>query len=195
MVSRHFSRAVRLVACQDCIWSDIRRHGHGRLHPRVNRDRNPRANSDSLFSVDSLGDRHGENILLDTTNGDCVHVDFNCLFGMVSAHSVWVASRLTTHHQGFTWFEIAEKVPFRLTQNVVDGFGVTGVEGVFRKCCEITMRILRENRTPLVSVLESFVHDPLVELGLSPPSTKVSLYNAQVLHIHAQCVAHRSERG
>lgn len=32
----------------------------------------------------SLGDRHGENILVDTTNGDVVHVDFNCLFGMVS---------------------------------------------------------------------------------------------------------------
>ena len=27
-----------------------------------------------------LGDRHGENILFDSTNGDCVHVDFNCLF-------------------------------------------------------------------------------------------------------------------
>lgn len=27
-----------------------------------------------------LGDRHGENILLDSTNGDVVHVDFNCLF-------------------------------------------------------------------------------------------------------------------
>lgn len=27
-----------------------------------------------------LGDRHGENILFDSTNGDVVHVDFNCLF-------------------------------------------------------------------------------------------------------------------
>lgn len=31
-----------------------------------------------------LGDRHGENILLDTTCGDVVHVDFNCLFNKVS---------------------------------------------------------------------------------------------------------------
>ena len=30
-----------------------------------------------------LGDRHGENILFDATNGDCVHVDFNCLFSKV----------------------------------------------------------------------------------------------------------------
>ncbi len=32
-----------------------------------------------------LGDRHGENILFDSTSGDCVHVDFNCLFNRVSA--------------------------------------------------------------------------------------------------------------
>lgn len=31
-----------------------------------------------------LGDRHGENILFDSTNGDCFHVDFNCLFNRVS---------------------------------------------------------------------------------------------------------------
>jgi len=30
-----------------------------------------------------LGDRHGENILFDATNGDCMHVDFNCLFDKV----------------------------------------------------------------------------------------------------------------
>jgi serine/threonine-protein kinase ATR len=27
-----------------------------------------------------LGDRHGENVLIDTCNGDTVHVDLNCLF-------------------------------------------------------------------------------------------------------------------
>lgn len=31
-----------------------------------------------------LGDRHGENILLDATTGDCVHVDFAFLFDRVS---------------------------------------------------------------------------------------------------------------
>ena len=32
-----------------------------------------------------LGDRHGENILLDATTGDCVHVDFAFLFDRVRA--------------------------------------------------------------------------------------------------------------
>ncbi|KAG8747053.1 serine/threonine-protein kinase M1 [Ceratobasidium sp. 414] len=92
-----------------------------------------------------LGDRHGENLLFDTINGDIVHVDLNCLF-----------------ERGAT-FEIPETVPFRLTQNMVDGFGVTGVEGAFRTACEVTMQLLRDNYGPLISVLDAFVHDPLVE--------------------------------
>jgi len=31
----------------------------------------------------SLGDRHLENILMDSHTGDVVHVDFNCLFEKV----------------------------------------------------------------------------------------------------------------
>jgi serine/threonine-protein kinase ATR len=30
-----------------------------------------------------LGDRHGENILMDTVTGDCIHIDFACLFDKV----------------------------------------------------------------------------------------------------------------
>jgi serine/threonine-protein kinase ATR len=45
-----------------------------------------------------LGDRHGENILIDSTTGDCVHVDFSCLFD-----------------KGLQ-LEKPEVVPFRLTQ-------------------------------------------------------------------------------
>lgn len=33
-----------------------------------------------------LGDRHGENILFDSKCGDCVHVDFNCLFNRVHTY-------------------------------------------------------------------------------------------------------------
>ena len=33
-----------------------------------------------FFVVLGLGDRHGENILFDASNGDTVHVDLNCLF-------------------------------------------------------------------------------------------------------------------
>ncbi|KAF9006738.1 hypothetical protein BDQ17DRAFT_1389499 [Cyathus striatus] len=92
-----------------------------------------------------LGDRHCENILLDDTTGDLIHVDFNCLF-----------------EKGKN-LETPERVPFRLTQNLVDGLGVTGVEGVFRIACELTLQLLRDNKDTLMSVLDAFVHDPLVE--------------------------------
>lgn len=56
---------------------------------------------------------------------------------------------------------IPELVPFRLTQNLVDGFGMTGVEGVFRRCCEETLRVLRERSSVIMTILEVFKHDPL----------------------------------
>ena len=95
--------------------------------------------------VVGLGDRHGENILLDQESGDCVHVDFSCLFD-----------------KGLE-LETPEMVPFRLTQNIVDGLGAGGYEGVFMRASEITLSVLRGHREALMSVLETFVHDPLVE--------------------------------
>ncbi|XP_073435201.1 serine/threonine-protein kinase ATR isoform X1 [Dendrobates tinctorius] len=92
-----------------------------------------------------LGDRHGENILFDSLTGECVHVDFNCLF-----------------NKGET-FEVPEIVPFRLTHNMVNGMGPMGTEGLFRHACEVTMRLMRDQRESLMSVLKPFLHDPLVE--------------------------------
>ncbi len=34
------------------------------------------------------------------------------------------------------------QVPFRLTQNMMDGFGPAGPDGAFRRCCEITLEVL-----------------------------------------------------
>lgn len=46
---------------------------------------------------------------------------------------------------------------------MVDALGVTGYEGPFRRSSETIMRILRQNEDSLMTVLETFVHDPLVE--------------------------------
>ena len=92
-----------------------------------------------------LGDRHGENVMCDERTGECVHVDFDCLFD-----------------KGLT-LGIPELVPFRLAPNMVDALGVTSYAGVFRRVCEITLRVARSNKDALMSVLEAFVYDPLVE--------------------------------
>jgi len=100
-----------------------------------------------LGYIVGLGDRHGENILVDTTTGRVVHVDFDCLFcrGMQ--------------------LERPETVPFRLTQNCVSALGITGVEGAFRESCQVSMGVLRDkhNRETLLSVLQVYIADPLIE--------------------------------
>ncbi|KAI9844262.1 MAG: serine/threonine-protein kinase M1 [Sclerophora amabilis] len=92
-----------------------------------------------------LGDRHGENILFEEGNGGTFHVDFNCLFD-----------------KGLT-FDKPEMVPFRLTHNMVDAFGVYGYEGPYRKSCELTLKILRQNENTLLTILETFVYDPTTD--------------------------------
>lgn len=94
--------------------------------------------------VIGLGDRHTQNILLDITNGECVHVDFDCIFD-----------------HGLT-LPCPEIVPFRLSPNMIDAMGVTGIEGVFRNTMEMTMGLLRSNKDTLLSVLEPFLRDPTV---------------------------------
>ena len=91
-----------------------------------------------------LGDRHCENILVDTLCAECVHVDFDCLFD-----------------KGVTLAK-PEVVPFRLTSHMVDGMGITGYEGIFRRVMEVSLSVLRENQETLVSVLEPFLQDPTV---------------------------------
>ncbi|KAF2280300.1 protein kinase rad3 [Westerdykella ornata] len=92
-----------------------------------------------------LGDRHGENVLLEEGNGGTFHVDFNCLFD-----------------KGLT-FKQPELVPFRLTHNMVDAMGPQGIEGAFRTSAEITYALLRQHRDTLITILETFVHDPTAD--------------------------------
>ena len=58
-------------------------------------------------------------------------------------------------------------MPFRLTQNVIDGFGVSGVEGVFRKSAETALSVLRHHRGAVVS---DFWHLPEWAYACAPRS-------------------------
>uniref|UniRef100_A0A913HXF1 Serine/threonine-protein kinase ATR n=1 Tax=Strongyloides stercoralis TaxID=6248 RepID=A0A913HXF1_STRER len=92
-----------------------------------------------------LGDRHCENILLDQKSGEIIHVDYNILFNKGEQ------------------LRIPEIVPFRLTRNIIDGFGPCGVEGHFRTSCELSLSTMRDNKEMLLTLLHSFIHDPLLE--------------------------------
>lgn len=53
----------------------------------------------------------------------------------------------TSYH---TWWQ----VPFRLTRDIVDGMGVSGVEGIYRRCCEATLSVMRTNKEALLTIIE-----------------------------------------
>ncbi|KAA0188026.1 Serine/threonine-protein kinase ATR [Fasciolopsis buskii] len=94
-----------------------------------------------------LGDRHTENILFDSTTGGVVHVDFSCVFN-TGLNLPW-----------------PERVPFRLTRNMVRALGTTGYEGIFRRCAEAVMRLLRHEVDPFLAVFRPIYFDALVEQG------------------------------
>lgn len=56
---------------------------------------------------------------------------------------------------------VPENVPFRMTADIIDGMGISGTAGVFQRCAEETLRVLRDQSGVIMTVLEVFKHDPL----------------------------------
>ncbi|XP_027942226.1 serine/threonine-protein kinase ATM [Vigna unguiculata] len=108
------------------------------------------AASSMVGYIVGLGDRHSMNILIDQATAEVVHIDLGVAF-----------------EQGLM-LKTPERVPFRLTRDIIDGMGVTGVEGVFRRCCEETLSVMRTNKEALLTIVEVFIHDPLYKWALSP---------------------------
>ena len=95
--------------------------------------------------VIGLGDRHLENMLIDLDSGEVVHIDWSVCFEK--------GARL----------KVPEVVPYRMTQTLQASMGYAGVEGPFRIACEKVLRVLRRNKETLLTLLEAFVYDPLVD--------------------------------
>uniref|UniRef100_A0A8B9JDI4 ATM serine/threonine kinase n=1 Tax=Astyanax mexicanus TaxID=7994 RepID=A0A8B9JDI4_ASTMX len=94
------------------------------------------ATSSIVGYIVGLGDRHIQNILIDEQTAELVHIDLGVAF-----------------EQGKI-LPTPETVPFRLSRDIVDGMGITGVEGVFRRCCEKTMEVMRSSQEVLLTIVE-----------------------------------------
>ncbi|KAG0669707.1 Serine/threonine-protein kinase tel1 [Maudiozyma exigua] len=97
-----------------------------------------------------LGDRHLNNILLDSVTGEPIHIDLGIAFDQ---------GRLLM---------IPELVPFRLTRDIIDGFGITGVEGLFKRSSERVYAALKEEAEKVMCVLNVLKWDPLYSWVMSP---------------------------
>ena len=103
-----------------------------------------------------IGDRHLNNILIDESTGEIIHIDLGIAFDQGKA------------------LPIMEKVPFRLTNEIIDGMGWMGKEGIFRKTCEESMKVLRKNSEYLITILKVFMSDPLYNWNLIPKKQRDS---------------------
>lgn len=115
---------------------------HARTVSRYNRSM---ATMSIVGYVLGLGDRHLDNLLLDMSTGDVVHIDYNICF-----------------EAGLT-LAVPEVIPFRLTPNLVTALGVLGLQGTFQTSAQNVMRVLSQSRETLLTMLEAFVYDPLVD--------------------------------
>ncbi|KAJ3865158.1 hypothetical protein EV359DRAFT_80764 [Lentinula novae-zelandiae] len=96
-----------------------------------------------------LGDRHTSNILMDNSKGEVIHIDLGVAFD-----------------QG-KLLPVPENVPFRMTPDMVDGMGISGTNGVFQRCAEETLRVLRDESDVIMTVLQVFRYDPLYNWTMS----------------------------
>jgi len=103
-----------------------------------------------------LGDRHPSNLMLDKLSGRILHIDLGDCFEIAKNRE-----------------KFPEKVPFRLTRMLVKAMEVCGVEGSYRTTCERSMSVLRRNADSLLTMLEAFVYDPLINWRLADVSTKI----------------------
>uniref|UniRef100_A0A8D0A1H1 non-specific serine/threonine protein kinase n=1 Tax=Sander lucioperca TaxID=283035 RepID=A0A8D0A1H1_SANLU len=108
------------------------------------------ATSSIVSYIVGLGDRHIQNILVDEQTAELVHIDLGVAF-----------------EQGKI-LPTPETVPFRLSRDIVDGMGITGVEGVFRRCCEKTMEVMRSSQEALLTIVEVLLYDPLFDWTMNP---------------------------
>jgi len=97
-----------------------------------------------------LGDRHLSNILIDCQTAELVHIDFGIAFDQ---------GRL---------LPIPETIPFRLTRDILDPMGITGVDGVFTRCAQTVLQVMRQEQQSIRAILDVILLDPMSSWSLSP---------------------------
>jgi DNA-dependent protein kinase catalytic subunit len=125
--------------------------------------RNKFVRSMSTISICSyiagIGDRHTENFLFDKTSGEIVSIDYGHAFGSATEQ-----------------LPVPELVPFRMTgqiTNVLPLFSRHG-DSLFTISMEYVMKSLQRNKELILTTMEIFVKEPLVDWIKNAHSVKGS---------------------
>ncbi|KAL0577906.1 phosphatidylinositol kinase-related protein kinase tor1, partial [Marasmius crinis-equi] len=142
------------------------------LERRVSYTRSLAVNS-MVGHILGLGDRHPSNILVERSTGKVINIDFGDCFEIATLRD-----------------KFPETVPFRLTRMLTHAMEVGGIEGSFRNTCEITMKVLRDNKESLLAVLEAFVYDPLISWRLMQTNENKRIEDGDTTTELARAAAH-----
>ncbi|CAF3679511.1 unnamed protein product [Rotaria sp. Silwood1] len=93
-----------------------------------------------------IGDRHQSNFLIDITSGQVIGIDFGSAFNAATIH-----------------LPVPELIPIRLTRQLIQLMSPIGTNGLFRATMIHTMNALRENSDLLLSTMDVFIKEPLME--------------------------------
>jgi DNA-dependent protein kinase catalytic subunit len=103
----------------------------------------------AVFSVASyligIGDRHLENFLIDTTDGEVFGIDFGIAFGS-SVH-----------------LSIPELMPFRLTQQIEGVIAPHPLQGIYKQTMVHALSAMRKKKSLILDTCEIFVKEPLLD--------------------------------
>jgi len=103
----------------------------------------------AVFSIASyligIGDRHLENFLIDTTDGEVLGIDFGIAFGS-NVH-----------------LSIPELMPFRLTQQIEGVIAPHPLEGIYKQTMVHTLSAMRKKKSLILDTCEIFVKEPLLD--------------------------------
>ncbi|KAG2387377.1 hypothetical protein C9374_001709 [Naegleria lovaniensis] len=95
--------------------------------------------------VVGLGDRHLDNILIDSFTSEVIHIDYQICF-----------------NQGLN-LPVPEIVPFRLTPCIQMAIGDSVMKSKFYSVCEQTLMSLHKEKNLLLELLMTFISDPLID--------------------------------
>ena len=109
-----------------------------------------------------LGDRHCDNILLDKSTGEVVHVNLDCIF-----------------HEG-KCRKIPEIVDFRLTRNIESPMGAFKCYALYQYYFKIACEIFKKNIGALLSALDSFATEPDFKYSLRTMKERVEVSQERI---------------